>query len=332
MMMASSEKQTEKDDNVTSMLNRMRTMASSQEQIKKFKSFSFLIRTSENANAFPVKSKKFYEKGKRLLKAGCVDEALDKFKRGAESGCLPCIDNYIRGHMKFREEMIYLRLPWILEGAIRGHAPCMLILNHDAYEETKPAPVRSLSNYWMKITELLYPLIFITPKEERSTGRKKFASLCCICMKGDSEDGDHTWGSGDLNKCGACKYYSYCGKECQLLHWKEGKHMGECRQLKILNEYHKPHAEAIRDAIIRGDDPKGIPELQELRTQLGLTRPKEDYEEIILQLGDNDNENNSEYELSVPNDWKMHNGNNDDHRIAARKDGTVHIGSTPEVI
>ena len=34
----------------------------------------------------------------------------------------------------------------------------------------------------------------------------------------------------------------------------------------------------IREAILGGEDPKTIVRLQTIRTQLGLTRPEEDYE------------------------------------------------------
>ena len=72
----------------------------------------------------------------------------------------------------------------------------------------------------------------------------------------------------------------------------------------------------IRAAITDGVDPKDIPRLQNLRTALGLNRPKEEYEELLLHLGDDSNSD-------IQNRYKY---------LTARKDGTVHIGSTPEVI
>ena len=91
--------------------------------------------------------------------------------------------------------------------------------------------------------------------------------------------------------------------------------MGECRQLKILHTFCKPrHLKEIRAAIISGVDPKEIPRLQNLRTALGLNRPTEEYEELMLRLGD-DSAFQDRY-----------------HYLIARKDGTVHIGSTPEAI
>ena len=97
--------------------------------------------------------------------------------------------------------------------------------------------------------------------------------------------------------------------------------MGECRQLQILRKYCKSrHVKEIREAIISGIDPKEIPRLQNLRTALGLNRPKKDYAELLLRLGDG-NDNDS----STIQDDRY-------HYLTARKDGTVHIGSTPEAI
>ena len=63
-----------------------------------------------------------------------------------------------------------------------------------------------------------------------------------------------------------------------------------------------------------------------------MNRPKIDYEELILLLSsDNDNNDND----SDNNDNNDSNDNNDDrrrHYLVARQDGTVHIGSTPNVI
>ena len=89
----------------------------------------------------------------------------------------------------------------------------------------------------------------------------------------------------------------------------------ECRQLKILREYYKPYAREIREAIIRGDDPKTMDRLQTLQTKLELNQPKEQYKELLLLL----NNNNS----NCPNPYKY---------LVARKDGTLHIGSTPKVM
>lgn len=85
--------------------------------------------------------------------------------------------------------------------------------------------------------------------------------------------------------------------------------MGECRQLTILNKYHKPYENEFREAIKCGEDPKTIFPLQVLREKLGLTRPRKDYVDLMGK------DSLDRYTLLIP-----------------RKDGTVLIGSTPEVI
>ena len=96
--------------------------------------------------------------------------------------------------------------------------------------------------------------------------------------------------------------------------------MAECRHLKILHTCCKPHhVKEIKEAIIGGEDPKEIRTLQRLRTKLGLNRPKEEYEELLLILGDDDT---IDWDTS-PNRYEY---------LVGRKDGTVHIGSTPNVI
>ena len=49
-----------------------------------------------------------------------------------------------------------------------------------------------------------------------------------------------------LEKCCYCKYYLYCGKDCQLSHWYH-THMNQCRHLKKLWKYYKPYAKSIFD-------------------------------------------------------------------------------------
>ena len=92
--------------------------------------------------------------------------------------------------------------------------------------------------------------------------------------------------------------------------WQEGQHAGVCRQLGLLQRYHKPFAKKIRmDIAVRGIAPTEIPELVELRHRLGLSRPQADYQELLeaAQEGRLD-----PVQLILP-----------------RKDGTVQIGSFP---
>ena len=95
--------------------------------------------------------------------------------------------------------------------------------------------------------------------------------------------------------------------------WVEGQHAGVCRQLGILRQYHKPFAKKIwRDLVEHRIAPRDIPELQELRQRLGLSRPQPDYQELLdaAQARRLD-----PVQLIVP-----------------RKDGTVQIGSFPRPI
>ena len=69
--------------------------------------------------------------------------------------------------------------------------------------------------------------------------------------------------------------------------------MNECRQVILLRKYCKPsYVKEIREAIMDGQDPKNMHTLQRLRTKLGLNRPKEEYEELLLRLTDDDKNNN----------------------------------------
>jgi len=93
--------------------------------------------------------------------------------------------------------------------------------------------------------------------------------------------------------------------------------MAECRHLRILHTSCKPrHVKEIHEAIMSGVNPKDIPRLQNLQTALGLNRPKEEYEQLVVRLCDSD-------DSTIQNRY---------HYRTARKDGTVHIGSTPNAI
>ncbi|OEU20214.1 hypothetical protein FRACYDRAFT_260266 [Fragilariopsis cylindrus CCMP1102] len=261
----------------------------------------------EMLNSFLPKSN-FYNVGMRLRGVDQHDLARDAFQRGSETGCIPCMSLYTDCLSKGgKESMIHLRLPWLLEGAIRGHLYIIDLLVA-FYKNAEPANPESLQIYWTKILNSLHVSLGMN-KEERKNNRGTIGNVCYPCREEDSDD-------RKFQQCSGCKIYSYCGKECQLEHWNDGNHRGECKQLQILNTYHKPYAKQIHKKITRGDDPTKIIELQTLREKLGLSRPKDEYEKLLLFLGDDC----------------------DDYRpirreyIVARDDGTVHIGSTAEVI
>merc|ERR1712238_314073 len=128
-----------------------------------------------------------------------------------------------------------------------------------------------------------------------------------------------------------CSMYCYCSTDCQKQHWTghsvgEGagagdsagdehehtykynyKHKGECKQLAILNKYHKPYAKEIFEAVIRGEVEK-IPHLEKLRAKLGLSRPVADYAELL----------HNDVTLTSPM-----------RSFVARDDGTIWVGSVP---
>eukprot|EP00751_Fragilariopsis_kerguelensis_P022182 CAMPEP_0170882916 /NCGR_PEP_ID=MMETSP0734-20130129/33984_1 /TAXON_ID=186038 /ORGANISM="Fragilariopsis kerguelensis, Strain L26-C5" /LENGTH=385 /DNA_ID=CAMNT_0011267059 /DNA_START=30 /DNA_END=1183 /DNA_ORIENTATION=- len=311
--------------------------------------------------------------GYRLLRSDQQDPAIASFIRGAKNdGCVPCM--FVYGYIQRKRGNFYLVIPIALEGAIRGHMPCMDILM-DCYQEARPVKPMALSSFWMK-TKIEFGDNEHT-EDDRKKIKKTNANICVSCGREKSEGNDVT-----LVKCGICKHYAYCGKKCQTHHWKEGKHMPECRQVIILRKYCKPsYIKEIREAIIAGQDPKEIHTLQRLRMKLGLNRPKEEYEELLLHLDDNNNNINNIIKPGTKVKVKglvkasAHNGKigivisskdcrssitGEEHRrvvlklpdnnggtvdvaikiinlelsykyecLIGRKDGTVHIGSTP---
>ena len=257
------------------------------------------------------KSDCLYVGFRHIVELNRLDAAADIFLLGAEYGCVSCMVYYINAQWDMQN--VHLALPWILEGAIRGNVWCMDRFIQFIYFETKPVHACALGNYWAKMVIKFSSAMYRThlTHEYRIRIKKTRASTCFVCEETEFDEGV------TLEKCGMCKYVSYCGKACQLVHWQEeiGNHISECRQLKILQEYYKPYAREFREAIIRGDDPKTMDRLQTLRTKLGLNRPKEQYKDLLLLLNNNNN--------NRPNPYKY---------LVARKDGTLHIGSTPKVM
>ena len=230
----------------------------------------------------------FFTVGYELKLARHSDAAIDAFKRGVDSdGCVPCMVFCV---IILQERgKYYLLLPYAFEGAIRGQIGCMNALVDCYQKQSQPASAMALSSLWTKIK------IELGDTDNSEVDRKRInktaANNCYFCGREDLEDNDVT-----IVKCGICKYYSYCGKNCQTRHWKEGQHMNECRQVILLRKYCKPqYVKEIREAIIGGQDPKEIRTLQRLRMKIGLNRPKEEYEELLLSLANDDinNKNNN---------------------------------------
>jgi len=264
----------------------------------------------------------YFAIGIRLVWSGDDIVANDSFERGAKNNsCVCCMFFYSLGQGVLNN--FHLIVPMAIESAIRGHLPSMrLLADSNCYGKAKPAPSHALPSFWTKMMneitnvedkkpEVLEEYCYNVTEKERKENKKDVLNHCFVCSKKDTNE-------RTFNKCGICKQYSYCGKECQSRHWKQktGNHMAECRHLMILKEYFKPrYAREIRDAIIAGDDPKTIVRLQTLRTHLGLNRPKGEYEELFVTLCAKDKNDTTKNEY-----------------LTARNDGTVWIGSSPNMI
>lgn len=242
---------------------------------------------------------------------------------GAGSDCVRCMHLFGRIVMNaYGGKQNYCVLPWLLEGAIRGHLGCVASLVNGGgsggggvYAHAEPCIPWALIRYWF---ERLEEAIGSGQQGDGSSKaeevKQKVGRTCFACGKEDSE-------TVTLEKCAGCKLYYYCGKKCQLAHWRSGGHMGECRQLKILKKYHKPHAVKIREAAIRrggiGDNDSRvvvvIPQLEKLRRKLGLSRPIQEYRNLLDDLHDSGSESSSSKDAR--------------EFLVARNDGTVHVGS-----
>jgi len=250
------------------------------------------------------------------------EAAIASFIRGAKNvGCVGCM--YFYADYQRKRGNIHVSLPFYLECAIRGHTPSISQLINGCYLKSKPVLAYALYSFWVKtMNELGGNGV---SEEERKKYKKESLNSCIVCGKEDLED------RSLLQKCGKCKLYSYCGKECQRRDWFSNDHINECRQFMILKEFFKPrYVREIRDALMRGDNPKTMERLQTLRTKLGLTRPKEEYEELLVSLRSSSSSSNND-EAGVNN--VNHRPNPDPYEyLVARRDGTVHIGSTSNVI
>ena len=143
-------------------------------------------------------------------------------------------------------------------------------------------------------------------KQSHEVLKEHIGTQCSVCGKHDSE-------TVTLRKCEGCHFYFYCSKACQQKMWVEGQHAGVCRQLGILQKYHKPFAKKIwTDIAVHGIPPQDFLELQELRQRLGLSQPQADYQNLLEAV---QARRLKSAELVLP-----------------RKDGTVQIGSFPRPI
>ena len=258
-----------------------------------------------------IPSSEFLVRGTRFIDQGNMQDGVVALKQGAESGCVRSMDYY--GALLYVNNGKSMAFPWILEAAIRGHTGSTRALGLEFYKE-KPV---ALQFYWFNILQAFDGI------HEQAMG-EGLNNLCGQVMNKGSKIMWSKFCSGPecrkshsdtvtLQKCGACEFYHYCSKECQMKHWKEGKHKGECKHLAILNKYHKPYAKEIREGSLRGDDSSTQLVLQKLRKKLGLTRPTSREEAVKLLRNENGNGNWTEY-------------------IAPRKDGTVCVGSTTKSI
>ena len=279
----------------------------------------------------------FLVKGVSFSKKGNISKAKKMYLQGIENGCVPCLQAYTMKilfdgkKMDTRDNVdivelvtnnmnLHLVLPLLLEGAIRGNHDAVVPLSGAYVQVYKTEdkdrygaglPAAPLLMYWKKIGLKNWD----REDERRTKTKQKDKELkeacgahCSVCRKKDSE-------TVTLMKCDGCKFYYYCSKECQTKMWVEGEHAGVCRQLGLLNKYHKPFAKKIRrDIVVHQIAPQDIPELQELRQRLGLSRPHADYQELleVAKAGRLD-----------PDSAQL---------ILPRKDGTVQIGSFPRPI
>ena len=188
-----------------------------------------------------------------------VEKLIIIFKRGAiEYGCVHSMLNCGELTVDISNERdIHLAHPWFLEGALHGSYYCLVKLIK-VYAKFPPEPPGVLMAYWGKIFDKI--------KKQEIDSLKDFKNAmewrCVTCGEKDIE-------TLTLQQCSGCSLFCYCGQDCQKFHWDKENHKKGCKQLNILNKYHKPYAKEIGDAVIRCDIE--IPALENLRYKLGLT-------------------------------------------------------------
>jgi len=256
------------------------------------------------------------------------------YLQGIQNGCGRCMSAYaytvfydgqsIAEEEYFKDNKhLHLALPLFLEGFIRGNLhpdPEDIFVYDGIYEAHEMShdeddysrfgdwtPARPLCLYWKKHASKTGN----DDAEDRSevkqdckAVKERRSNHCAMCKKEEDPE------TVTLRKCDGCHFYFYCSRKCQKKMWVEGQHAGVCRQLGILQKYHKPFAQKIwEDLVVHQMAPKDIPELQDLRQRLGLSRPLADYQDLL----DGAKEGRLESaDLILP-----------------RQDGTVQIGSFP---
>jgi len=289
------------------------------------------VATPEYEN-FP--ESRFFKKAERFWTRGNHSKANKKYLQGIEHGCVRCMSEYAwkvlyDGDPKDPEKTwfednkhLHLALPLFLEGFIRGNPDDLGVFDaiHDEHERCHDEedysrfgdwhPAKPLCHYWKKHESKMEnddQEDRLQVKKDCKATKKRRSNHCAVCKKEDDPE------TVTLSKCDGCHFYFYCSKECQKKMWVDGQHAGVCLQLRILQKYHKPFAEKIwEDIAVRGIAPRDIPELQELRQRLGLSRPQADYQNL----------------LDAAKAGHLHST----ELILPRKDGTVQIGSFPRPI
>ena len=280
-------------------------------------------RILENYNVFNLNNQdylfpksNFYVKASLFKKKGNLHKSTKFYLQGLENSCVQCIVGYSllllkEGHTSStpvgelwkNNKNVNLAFPLLLEGAVRGNTLSLTNLINYCYGLSRiGASSKALQNYWTKdCFENTVVDNYFNHKDFRKKYKTRTGEACEVCGKRDSE-------TVTLKRCERCTYYYYCSSDtdnCQSVHWHNG-HAGECRQLEILKKYHRPYQKKIRSDIFNGIDPKDIPELQELRDRLGLSKPKSEYQDLL----------NIAKSVDV-------------NLIVPRKSGTVQIGSFP---
>ena len=267
----------------------------------------------------------FFVKAESFDKKGNFSKANKLYQQGIENGCVRCLFKHamdilcdgstiatnIITELVNNNINLHLVLPLLLEGAIRGNHDAINIVSQ-AYRQARPNEKEHkqvgwpLIFYWQKIDFKNNDREQRNQTKEIKKVKKEIGTQCSVCEKKESE-------TVTLLKCDGCHFNFYCSRECQKKSWVEGQHAGVCRQLGILQKYHKPFAKKIlKDIVVHRMAPKDIPELQELRRQLGLSRPRADYQDFLEAA-----------KIQQLDQVKL---------ILPRKDGKVQIGSFPRLI